>query len=381
MSGGGGGGQGGAHADNSLAPLWITLLIFATLALLWYLFHAQIVDIIFQLKLLEAKVISLFTSAIAQDITIMKNAVPADVSFKELASMTTAIGNYVRYPVTTILVILGGILYFHNPSLRFKKTHTMKSLLESEQNNWPNNLKPITKLDLLKEDIDKGPWAMAMTPMQFAKKYDLLQLEPTIITENTLLRKTQPTVSINKGKTKKLFTLQLGDYWQGPEALHDHTKALFAICAARMNHERDAPNKLLLQIANSVTSNKLDFSGTYALLNKYKNSQVVQNITQKHAYTLTIMASMLEKARSDGVLATAEFLWLKPLDRPLWFMLNTVGRQTSFVETSGAYAHWLAEKELGRKIMVPMVDEAVDALEIAIKEVTYTPEENEGGAQ
>jgi intracellular multiplication protein IcmP len=87
---------------------------------------------------------------------------------------------------------------------------------------------------------------------------------------------------------------------------------------------------------------------------------------------LTVMASMLEAARLDGVLSSAEFLWLKPIDRQLWFMLNSVGRWTAVVEVGGPFAHWLAEKEIGRPIKTPLVDQATKALEIAMQEIVYT---------
>src|SRR4029079_9643029 len=113
----------------------------------------------------------------------------------------------------------------------------------------------------------------------------------------------------------------------------------------------------------------LDYSGVDELLKKHINSKDVQTILKSHAYVMTVMASMLEKARDDGVQASADFLWLKPRDRRLWYMMNTVGRQTPFIEVAGVYAHWIAEKEAGKRILVPMVEEASKALEIALKEV------------
>ena len=80
---------------------------------------------------------------------------------------------------------------------------------------------------------------------------------------------------------------------------------------------------------------------------------------------------MLKIARSDGVLATAEFLWVKPVDRELWYMLNSVGRQTAVVEVSGCFAHWLAEVKLGAAIKTPMVKQAVDALQEALENVLF----------
>ena len=104
---------------------------------------------------------------------------------------------------------------------------------------------------------------------------------------------------------------------------------------------------------------------------------MVQKVIQSHAYVLTTMASMLEAAREDGVQASADFLWLKPLDRRMWYMLNTVGRQTPFAEVAGPFSHWTAEKEMGRKLLVPMVEEATNALDIALKEIIYRPDEKE----
>ena len=80
------------------------------------------------------------------------------------------------------------------------------------------------------------------------------------------------------------------------------------------------------------------------------------------------MATMLEIARSDGVLASSEFLWLKPVDRQLWFMLNSVGRQTAVGEIAGGIAHWLAEKKVGRALRTPMIKEAVNSLAAALED-------------
>lgn len=75
-------------------------------------------------------------------------------------------------------------------------------------------------------------------------------------------------------------------------------------------------------------------------------------------------------------MAAAEFLWLKPVDRPLWFMLNNVGRRTAFTEVAGPMAHWLAEKVIGRKLIVPMVNQATTALVAALEEVVYNPDKD-----
>ena len=100
-----------------------------------------------------------------------------------------------------------------------------------------------------------------------------------------------------------------------------------------------------------------------------------KKVVEGNAYVLTVMASMIMAARADGVQASADFLWLKPLDRRLWYVLNSMGRQTPYTEAAGVYAHWLAEKEAGRKLIIPMIEMATNALEIALKELIYHPDE------
>jgi len=71
------------------------------------------------------------------------------------------------------------------------------------------------------------------------------------------------------------------------------------------------------------------------------------------------------------------FLWLKPIDRRLWYMLNTVGRQVVPSEIAGAFAHWIFEKKMNKSLNSPMVDEAVIGLDKAINRMVYIPDEEE----
>ena len=68
--------------------------------------------------------------------------------------------------------------------------------------------------------------------------------------------------------------------------------------------------------------------------------------SKANAYVYSFMATLLEVSRSDGVLASSEFLWLKPLDRRLWYVLNHVGRQTAVVEVAEQFLTGWLEKRL-----------------------------------
>ena len=360
--------------DNSLGPLWIVIGLFLVGWLLWACFHTQIVACILWIKAWEARLVAWLlpsVSALADQINY-SYVHAAQVDFSQLLAMSRSIGEYLRYPVGLILFFLAIAIYVGHINLQFKKVYSMKSLTQAEKKTWPQ-ISPVVKLNLVAQDIDQGPWAMALTPMQFAKKHGLLQEEKTIISSMTMSARVgnQVTVQIRREAAYQVFAMQLGSYWQGVEQLTPATKALFVIFAARINRDKEGAQALLLQIAEATDAGKADFSHADSLWQKHKNNQQVHRITQSHAYVLTIMASLLTCARKDGVLASADFLWLKPVNRPLWFMLNSVGRQAVVSEVAGPFAHWNVECVMGRRLRVPMVEQAVNGLSAAIKETLY----------
>jgi len=353
------GGQSSQQGDNSLAPFWVICGLFALGWGLWYFAHEQIASVLLYIRLAEAELIGLFTNNGIELSANIQSLSPADVDFKTLKDISINVGEYLRYPVIILIILFAVVIYLSKATARYKKTYSMQRLVEEESTVWPQ-ITPIMRLNLVNADIDVGPWAMAMTPMQFAKKYHLLQEERILTTDAvTTLQRAKTVVTLRRDEAYQAFSLQIGRYWAGVEHLNSHTKALFAVCAARAGHDQDGARKLLMHIAASTAKGKLDFSGTQELLTKHQNNKTVIKITQSRAFVLTVMASMLALAREGGVLASADFLWLKPIDRPLWFILNSIGRQTPFVEAAGPFAHWLAERKMERRLSVPMVEEAV----------------------
>lgn len=366
--------QQGGSSDNSMAPVWITILVFITIYIVWKEAHQYIVSAVFYVNILQAKLVHLVSGnqELQNEIFYMQTADPSSVDFDNLMEYTRRVGNYVRYPIVGILVILAIVLYRSNITLRFRKTYTMKSLRIQEQYNWPA-IMPVIKEDLVNTDLDVGPWASAMTPMEFARKYDLLKKNDGLINSQT--PGLEMTAAIKRGDAKRIFTLQLGAYWQGFDKCSPHAAAIAGVFMARMNQDRDGARKILDTINKTFVLGKPDFSVATPYIKKYMNTEAVQEIEHRHAYLLAVIASLLEEGRKDGVIASAEFLWLKAIDRRLWYMLNCVGRQTPYAEVGGPFAHWKAEKEIGRPTKLPMIDEAIKALEQAVKEVKLSPRE------
>lgn len=373
--------SGGSSPDNSLDFLWMIVLLVGGLALTWYFAQSYIVTAVLAVRFYEISLIEFVlrgygylasllhlpipnTDNLVSALTTI-NSQPTKMSLTDLTTLSNNVGRYYMIPVAMICMLLAVITYFANITERFKHVYSMDTLRKAENKIWPQ-ITPIMKVDLVKKDLDDGPWSSSMTPRLFSKKYDL-------IIENRQGK--ELNVTLNEGAAYRIFSMQVGQFWRDIEMFPMHIQAMYAIFLARANQDRKKADDLINQIANSATSDKLDFSGVKELVAKHKTSKSAKYAQNKHAYLLTVMATLLELARTDGVLATAEFLWLKPIDRPLWYMLNSVGRQTAFPEIAGVYAHWLAEKKVDRPLKVPMVEEAVRALDAAIKEVKYEPED------
>ena len=365
--------QGGQGGDNSAGILWVVAALFAGIWAIWATEKQLIINAYFTVKLAEINFISRFTPNLEDVRSYILNSDMAKITPGNMVDVGAAVGYYLRIPCIAFILALAVIVFFGNSVRVFKRTYNMKDLVTLEQDNWQQII-PVAKLNLINTDIDKGPWSMALTPIPFCKRYNLLEEFKRAATEGMSRKEMNKVeVRLKRGDANKVFAMQLGPLWGGPDRLPMHVKALFAIFAARYNGDPAAP-KLLQQLSKSSIS-KLDFTGVDQMLKKHVNDKAVQRVMNSHAYVMTVMASMLSLARLDGVQASADFLWLKPYDRRLWYTLNTVGRQTPFPEVAGIFAHWVAERDMGRKLMVPMVEEATTALEVALTEIIYKPDE------
>lgn len=367
--------QGGGSQDNSMGFFWIIIGIFIAVLLLWHYQRAPIVNFIFAVKSAEIALIDVFTNKALPIKQFIATTDPKTIEFSQVAAVCKAVGRYLSIPLAAFLLLLAGVLYKTSAKNRYRKTHNMGTLAKQERTNWPY-ITPVLHLDLLNQPIDEGPWAMSITPMAFAKKYKLLIENREAVGTSGLQKDIKLVVTVNRGKATRVFANQLGRPWLGPTKLRPHARALFAIFAAKFKGDREPANVILRAIANSTQGGKnASFVGADNLLKKYLHDKTIEKVCAGHAYELTVMISMLEAARGDGVLAAAEFLWLKPIDRPLWYVLNTVGRQTAPPEVAGVMGHWLAEQALGKALVLPMVEEASIALESAVSEVIYKPDE------
>lgn len=298
-----------------------------------------------------------FPKSLAKIEELMDIYTASEFTKTDLSKMAKVLRPYEMIPLGTIFALYAYSVAKKNPGNSFKRVFSRQSLCKSEVREWPW-IAPILSLDLAKESIDTGRWAMCKTPFDFCKKYNLLD-----------------GFELNRQKARKLFASQLGNLWEGPEKLKIHEKALYACFCAQACRNKDGAVSGLKTLALSIAEGKPDYSWVDGLIKEHENDPRVVDITLKHAYVVTVLTATLEEGRTNGVLPPAYFLWLRPLNRALWYSLNGVGRRVAFTEIAGIHSHRLAEKIAGHPIERPYVDKAVQALEKALTEVKMDKKE------
>lgn len=283
----------------------------------------------------------------------MAGSDPADWTLERLGALS---GGLRWYILGVLIPIFSGFSYWvyrKNPAPRLKRIHSMETLNTAQVHEWPW-IAPVMGKNVIDEPIEKGPWAMSSRPVDFAKRYRLLDGK-----------------ILNKGRAEKLFAMQLGRLWEGPERLPAHVRALYACFIAQLCRDVSGARAGLKELSFGMTSGNFKYEITDALLAKHGKDERVLDVMKYHAYVATVMCGTLERCRKYGVLAPNHFLWLRPKNRPMWYALQNIGRRTPFVEVAGVQAHFLAEEVAGHAIERPYVIEAVEALEKALNEVRF----------
>lgn len=97
-------------------------------------------------------------------------------------------------------------------------------------------------------------------------------------------------------------------------------------------------------------------------------AKAVRRFLRRHAWLNVAMLAVLLHARRRGTLITPDFIWLRPVDRTLFYTLNSAGRQninhaTPFPEACGVFAHYFVEDTLGAAVIDPDIETARVGLE------------------
>jgi hypothetical protein len=91
------------------------------------------------------------------------------------------------------------------------------------------------------------------------------------------------------------------------------------------------------------------------IFEKYRNEKTARKLFAIHHWEYTYLYALFIEAKRRGKITHPQFLWLKPTERILFYVLNTVGRKTPHLESAGAFCQYNYERECARLGRLPIV--------------------------
>lgn len=353
----------------------ILLIIFFILVYLFWYYHATDVrDGIRWIRYGEMWLMSWF---ISDDYTIPFNGVEqnwkdwfetvdklrADQLTYQHMSFYAALTMYPLRWILIAIMALGGLwCLLFGPNTQYRRKMNLEGLMRHQAKNFPV-ISPFLKFNP-SEQPPRPPGSPV--PAELPLFAEALGPEEWLAYNGI----PAPDGKINETAAAEAFVTQLGERWRGPDALPPYQQILLAAFALKAARKRKEADDMLGRIAKLWSPKGLKISRDRKLLSDARRALKDKNISGKtlaqinrHAYATTALLRALSFARSEGgVLAPAQFLWLRGHDRALWYPLNNLGRQAFHPEAMGAMSHFKAERMTQRPIPVPKVDDAVKTI-------------------
>lgn len=377
---------GGQQANDTLhdsAIGWtIMLVIFAVLIwIFWYFFQEEVRAMVVWIRYAEIYVISFFLDS---DFTVIWNNKEAafqkvyehenglasvlelpkeKLRYKHLANVNNMAMGPWKMPICTLLFGAACWCMFFGPRTQYRRRYNLEGLIERQASVF-HVISPFVKFN---------PSTQPTRPPGSPVPAELPLFAEALGPEEWLAynRISIPDGKIDREETEEAFIAQLGPRWKGPNAMEDYKQVLLAAFCMKAARKRVEADEMLGRLAKCWSfknglelkrDKKLFKLATSILKDKDLSGKTLAQVNQ-HAFETTALMKGLSYARTEGgVLAPAQFVWLRAHDRTLWYPLNNMGRQSFHMEAMGAMAHFKAERLTQRPIPVPKVGDAVTTI-------------------
>ena len=341
--------------------------------LLWTDYHGEISAGVIELRHREMLLLGHVTDRFKAADMQMERANPYRVTLRDLYGISHAIGHFWRIPACVFIALVAVICTVRAAPSRFKRDFDLDGLAKEQAQTFA-----VTSAFISRKLRLALPASGAPRPADYA-----LTLEEWI-ERNALDDKGK----FDEARAHAALVLQLGPRWVGPQTATPAVKLLFVAFALHHAERRQDAIELLNAASASLASIDTDrVDGpelplslpaelvTYVagLLSDPEVFPEALRIAAAHAFTATALMTLLNAARiQHGVLAPAQFAWLKLVDRPLWYALHSLGFETEGVgrylhpaprvEAIGPRDHWAIECAAGEPVFQPDLDRAMAAL-------------------
>jgi intracellular multiplication protein IcmP len=284
-----------------------------------------------------------------------------------LLQMTEAVNGFFRLPIGVLLFLMSVVAFFTKEKHPFSRKFNLEKIIVEQAEAFPVTA-PITKFNPLQANSrfwgaavpDKLPlFAEALTPDEWVAYCNIPVNDG----------------SIDEDSARRAFAQQLGSRWKGVNTLPIWAQALFVAFSMKANGNRTESDEFLGQVAQCWSQQKglVLTAELKKIINQKirdpKFGRITEKIAAQHSFTVPALLRCLFVAREQGgVLAPAQFLWLRGVNRHYWYALNNLGRSSVHIEAAGAMSHYRAEKSAGKPIPNPLMEPAIDGLKNYLKE-------------
>jgi intracellular multiplication protein IcmP len=380
--------------DAMWTMFWLAIVLTLGAVIFWHYFKGPILEVLRWLRFAELWIVSLFTDRNDACLDWLRNArlndtspsdnmiawtnqcfgsdylgqLPAQdqnsyfmLSGPAMSGIEQIAAKYYRWPVVAGFVGAAVYVIYFSPRNKFRTRHNLESCIKTQVKMWPV-ISPIVNFNPIKSSArtpgsmvpDKLPlFAEALAPEEW------ISFHRIPVTNGIAERET----------TRRAFLLQLGPRWNGIEGQPPHIRGLFAAFALKGVQRREESDDLLgrLSLGWSPKGGFTITSDIKAEVDKLIRDPEIGGkaleAATSFAWRATALLGVLQWARAmGGVLAPAQFLWLRGTDRPLWYALNNLGRRSFHTEGAGAMAHFMAEQNAKKPLPIPRIDTAIVTL-------------------
>src|SRR5690606_764328 len=87
---------------------------------------------------------------------------------------------------------------------------------------------------------------------------------------------------------------------------------------------------------------------------RWRDHKLAQRLARIYHWEHTFLYALLEYAQKSGKIGTWSFIWLKPMDRVMFYCLNTVGRKTPHAESALCFSQHQFERRCAKMAWLPL---------------------------
>ena len=344
----------------------------------WINYHAEISAGFAVFAHWQVLVIGLFTSALKPLDIMLREADPSTVTARQILEVSSVVGLYLRIPAVVLLGLLGVLCLTRAAPSRFTRTLDLDGLVREQALSF------------------RAVAAYAGRRLRLVPLQDqLLPLDPALHLQEWVQRFAQSeTGAFDGSAATAALASQLGPRWEGVEKAEGIVRVLFAAFALHLLQKRTEAQDLLGMLSESCTGgDRKDKAGPSRplrvpaglvqradrILRDGELRRRADAIAARHAFATPVLMSLLVEARRvAGVLAPAQFLATKLVDRSLWYALHSLGFEgdgpgqnthpNPRVEAIGARDHWAAERVASRPLAQPSIARALAAVRAGVRQ-------------